>query len=66
MFNPNQLRAEMARAGMTQKQVANSIGISENTFSKKMKDGSFGLEEAEKMITLLDIQDPGAVFFARK
>lgn len=63
MFNPNMLRAEIARNGLTQKDVAKSIGISANTFSKKMNDGSFGLAEANIMIKLLGIQNPDAIFF---
>lgn len=63
MFNPNMLRAEIARNGLTQKDVAKSIGISANTFSKKMSDGSFGLAEANIMIDLLGIKNPEAIFF---
>lgn len=66
MFDANQLRAEIMRAGLTQKEVANSIGISANTFSTKMKSGTFGLDEAEKIIELLGIKDPSAIFFKRE
>lgn len=66
VIDANQLRAEIVRAGMTQKTVARSIGMSENTFSKKINSGKFGLDDAEKMIKLLDIRDPNAVFFAQK
>ena len=66
MFNGNQLRAEIVRAGMTQKQVAESIGITPNTFSVKINSGTFGLDEAEKMIKLLGIQNPGAIFFGQQ
>lgn len=66
MIDINLLRAEIVRAGMTQKTVAKSLGMSENTFSKKINTGKFGVEDAEKMIKLLGIQDPIAVFFARE
>ena len=66
MFDANQLRAEIVRAGKIQKEVPDCIGISANTFSKKIKNGSFGLDEAEKIIKLLDIQDPSAIFFRRE
>ena len=32
--------------------------------SRKLKYGSFGIEEAEKLISLLHIADPCAIFFA--
>ena len=64
MIDINRLRSEIVRAGMTQKLVASALGMSENTFSKKINTGKFGLEDAEKMIKLLGIQDPVAVFFA--
>ena len=64
MIDINRLRSEIVRAGMTQKSVAMALGMSENTFSKKINTGKFGLEDAEKMIKLLDIRDPIAVFFA--
>ena len=63
MLNTNALRAEIARNGMTQASVAKSIGISEVSFSNKMKTGKFGLLEAEAIARLLDIRDPGAIFF---
>ena len=66
MFNANALRGEIARNGMTQKTVAESIGMSANTFSKKMRDGSFGINECDAMIELLGIQNPGAIFFAEE
>jgi hypothetical protein len=66
MLDVNALRAEIARNGMTQGQVANSIGMTASTFSKKIKTGNFGLDEAQKLIDLLGMSDPGAVFFAKQ
>lgn len=66
MLNANLLKAEIAKNGLTQRDVAKSIGMSANTFSKKINNGSFGLSEAEQLIQLLGIQNPSAIFFARK
>ena len=66
MMNAQALKAEIARAGMTQKQVAQSIGISANTFSQKLKKGTFGINEANEIVELLNIADPGAIFFASR
>lgn len=64
MLNANALKAEIARNGMTQATVAKSIGISANTFSTKMKNGTFGIDEAEAIAKVLNIGNPGAIFFS--
>lgn len=64
MLDRNALRAEIVRNGKTQKEVAAIIGISEKTFITRMKRGVFGTDEAEKMISALNIQNPQAIFFA--
>lgn len=61
-----EIRACMARKGITQKELANKLCISEKTMVKKMKDGSFGLEEAKVMIDYLGIKNPAEIFFANK
>jgi transcriptional regulator with XRE-family HTH domain len=64
MLDKNALRAEMVRHGVTQKELSEMIGMSEKTFSLRMKKGAFGTDEAEKMIKILKITDPAAIFFA--
>lgn len=65
MWNPQPLRAEIVRNGLTQGIVAKSIGMSENTFSTKLKYGTFGLDECAKIINLLGIKDPAGIFFPK-
>lgn len=64
MINTNKLRGIIVSKGLSQKQVAHKIGITEQTFYRKMKRGVFGSDEIGKMIKLLDIEDPVSVFFA--
>jgi predicted XRE-type DNA-binding protein len=64
MLNKNALKAEIARQGLTQKQVACALEISEKTFISRMKKGVFGTDEVEKLIVLLKINDPMPIFFA--
>lgn len=64
MINTNKLRARIVEMGMTQKEVAEKIGMSEKTFSIKINNGKFGLDEAEKMIDLLHIEQPEKIFFS--
>ena len=66
MLNGNALRAEIVRNGMTQKELAAEIGMSESTFIRKMKNNAFGIEEAQKMIDRLKIADPCPIFFAKE
>ena len=58
----NLLRAEIARAGMTQGGLAEKIGLSSQTLSKKIISGKFKLEEAEKIIRVLKIKNPIEIF----
>lgn len=63
MINANKIRARIMELGMTQKQVAKEIGMAEKTFSIKMNNGKFGLDEADRMIEILKIDKPNDYFF---
>ena len=63
MLNVNELKAAMARKGMTQQKVANALGVSTKALFNKIKKGVFKSDEIEQLIMLLDIKDPMAVFF---
>lgn len=66
MLDKNALKAEIVKNGLTQKEVARMIGISEKTFISRMHKGSFGTDEAEIMIRELKIKDPAKIFFANQ
>ena len=66
MINANLIRAKIAELGMTQQQVAAEIGMSKKTFSVKMNNGKFGLDEAEKIIKVLKIDKPEKYFFSNE
>ena len=53
----------MVKDGYTQKELAKSLGISEQTLTRKLKKRVFGTDEAAKIVELLSIDDPKAVFF---
>lgn len=46
------LQAEQARKGMTNQQVANSIGINRNTYESKKKSGRFTVKECQRLCLL--------------
>lgn len=66
MIDTNALRGAIASKGMTQQDVARSLGMAPKTFYSKMKKGVFGSDEMESMIDLLSIENPSAIFFADK
>lgn len=65
MLNTNELKAAIARKGMTQKDVAESLGFSTRTLSNRISKGVFGSDEIELLMKLLDITDPMPIFFAK-
>lgn len=66
MVAVNKLRGIIAERGMSQKQVAKQLGISEKTFYNKMQRGVFGTDEVEKMVDFLSIDNPVEIFLSKK
>lgn len=66
MVAVDELRAAMARKGLSGKKVAEYLGISQKTFYRRMHTGVFMSTEMNALIELLDIENPGAIFFAGK
>lgn len=66
MVAVDKLRGIIAERGMSQRQVAENLGMNEKTFYSKMRKGVFGTDEAEQMIILLNIDNPVEIFLASK
>lgn len=66
MVDSQKLRGCIVANGLTQEEVAKSIGIAPKTFYAKMKKGIFGSDEIEKMMDILEIDNPMAIFFAQR
>lgn len=65
-MNADYLRAAIAKKGMTQAEVAQKIGISQNSFSKKINEKrEFQLSEAKKLCKVLGVEDPRPIFLIR-
>lgn len=60
----DKLRGIIAERGMSQRQVAAGLGMTEKTFYSKMKKGVFDSAEMSAMIEMLNIQNPSDIFFA--
>lgn len=66
MLNVNEFKAAMVRKGFTQKDVAERLDISTRTLSSRLQKGVFGSDEIEKLVAILEINDPMPIFFASK
>lgn len=66
-MHSNLLRAALAQQGMTQGKLAELVGISPNSLSRKLNGKrQFTLGEMEAISRVLELQNPAAVFFDRK
>lgn len=64
MVNVNLLKAEIVKNGLTQAEFCKKIGMAHSTFVRKMRTKNLTTNEAEKMIDVLDIKEPGQIFFS--
>jgi transcriptional regulator with XRE-family HTH domain len=65
MIDTNVLRGKIYEKGLSQRKVAQSLGMAEKTFYSKMKRGVFDSDEIDEMIELLKITDPVPIFFTQ-
>ena len=66
-MNSNLLRAALAQQGMTQGKLAELVGISPNSLSRKLNGKrQFTLGAVEAISRVLELQNPAAVFCDRK
>lgn len=64
MIRTDLLKGAIAQNNTSQRKVAKMLGITEKTFYLKMKKGVFDSDEIGKMIEILHIENPIAIFFA--
>lgn len=65
MVDTKKLVGIIYERGMSQRKVAQNIGMTEKTFYSKMKKGVFDSDEIEQMIDMLKIENPVEIFFAK-
>lgn len=53
----------MARCGKTQRELAHELDMCESTLVAKVKKNTLTVRDAEKMISILGIDNPTEVFF---
>lgn len=65
MIRTDKLIGIMAEKSYTKKSMAAALGMTRNTFSRKMARGVFDSNEIQIMMDLLDIKNPAPIFFAK-
>ena len=65
MIDTQKLKGLIVEKGFSQNKIANLLGMTPKTFYERMGKGVFGSDEIDKMIKILDIEDPVPIFFAQ-
>lgn len=66
MVNSKLLKGIYVSKGYTQKTLAKELDMTEKTLNNKINNKySFGSDEIEKLIIILDIENPLPVFFSK-
>jgi hypothetical protein len=58
VLNQNLLRGKIVSCGLTQGHLAKKLNMTENTFSKKMRTGSFTIAQVDCLCEALRIDSP--------
>lgn len=64
MVDVNKLKAAVIEKGMTYTEAAEKIGMSRKTWYDRIAARKFDSDEMYRLIKVLDIKDPAAIFFA--
>jgi transcriptional regulator with XRE-family HTH domain len=61
--NKNLFKAALAKEGYTQERLAKEMSIGTSTLIRKVKNNSFTMAEAERIVEILNIRNPSEIFF---
>lgn len=64
MFNKLLFNSALAAKGFTKDELAEKIGMSRSTLTRRLNTGVFGTDEVKKIVTVLEIENPMSIFFA--
>ena len=65
MIDTNALKGQIVAHGMTREAFAKAVGMSPSTFNRKLAKGVFGSDEIERMVEVLNIDEPLRIFFCK-
>lgn len=66
MTDINLLKAEIVRNGYNLSTLAEEVGMTVSTLSRRIKKDNFNSNEVTKIIEVLNIDNPTEIFFAKK
>lgn len=66
MTDINLLKAEIVRNGYNLSTLAEKVGMTVSTLSRRIKKDNFNSNEVTKIIEVLNIDNPTEIFFAKK
>lgn len=55
MFKVNEFKAEIVRNGLSVDEFCEKTGIKRRTFARRMQDGNFGLDDLNRIATVLNL-----------
>ncbi len=64
MINIVLLEKEMAKRKVGKDELCRKLGLPHGSFSRIIKKGVISTREAEKIRVILELSDPGSIFFA--
>ena len=67
MLNANKLRGKIAENNMSISEMSHILGIAPSTFYRKIKNNSFEIGEADKIVHVLSLsaKDANDIFFSQ-
>lgn len=66
MVDCMKIKALMVEHKLSGKDVAKRMGLSDKTLYRKLNSGIFNTTEMNKLVEILNIEDPAKIFFASK
>lgn len=65
MVNVDKILGRIREKRMTQKEVAELLGIATRTMATRIETGKFWTDELEKLAEILEIESPGEFFWPK-
>ena len=63
MVRSDKIIGKMYELGLNRTIIADKLGMTRKTFSMKLEKGIFNSDEMEKLIDILELEDPMTIFF---